>query len=124
GDRSRPDRDRPAPTQSRRQAAAGQQRATYPPGRSLRGAGGQGLTRRGARAAPVVVAGWHAGPMAIQIAQDPTADSLLEESDFALLVGMMLDQQYPMEHAFRGPAKIRERLGTFTVDGVAEADPD
>lgn len=62
--------------------------------------------------------------MAIQIAQDPTADSLLEESDFALLVGMMLDQQYPMEHAFRGPAKIRERLGTFTVDGVAEADPD
>ena len=30
---------------------------------------------------------------------------------FALLVGMMLDQQYPMEHAFRGPAKVLDRFG-------------
>ncbi|WP_110238620.1 HhH-GPD-type base excision DNA repair protein [Nocardioides gilvus] len=62
--------------------------------------------------------------MAIQIAQDPTADGLLQESSFALLVGMMLDQQYPMEHAFRGPAKIRERLGSFSVEAIAHADPE
>lgn len=31
--------------------------------------------------------------MAIQIAQDPAADQLLTESPFALLIGMMLDQQ-------------------------------
>ena len=40
----------------------------------------------------------------IRIAQDATADEVLTESPFALLMGMMLDQQYPMEHAFRGPA--------------------
>jgi len=62
--------------------------------------------------------------MAIQIAQDPAADALLESSDFALLVGMMLDQQYPMEHAFRGPAKIQSRLGSFTVEEVARANPE
>lgn len=62
--------------------------------------------------------------MTIQIAQDPAADSLLQESSFALLVGMMLDQQYPMEHAFRGPAKIQERLGSFSVEQIAHADPE
>lgn len=62
--------------------------------------------------------------MAIQICQDPAADALLSESDFALLVGMMLDQQYPMEHAFRGPAKIRDRMGSFAVEDVAHADPE
>lgn len=62
--------------------------------------------------------------MTIQIAQDPTADLLLQESSFALLVGMMLDQQYPMEHAFRGPAKLQERLGGFSVEEVAHADPE
>ncbi len=62
--------------------------------------------------------------MAIQICQDPAADALLSESDFALLVGMMLDQQYPMEHAFRGPAKLKERMGAFSVEEVAQADPE
>ena len=42
----------------------------------------------------------------LQIAQDVEADELLSSDPFALLVGMLLDQQYPMEHAFRGPAKI------------------
>lgn len=58
------------------------------------------------------------------IAQDPTADELLSEDPFALLIGMALDQQYPMEHAFRGGAKIRERLGTLDPAAVAEADPE
>lgn len=60
----------------------------------------------------------------IQIAQEPTADRVLSESPFALLVGMLLDQQYPMEHAFRGPAKILERFGSIDPRVVAEADPE
>lgn len=62
--------------------------------------------------------------MPIQICQEPAADALLESSDFALLIGMMLDQQYPMEHAFRGPEKIRTRLGSFEVDAVAHTAPE
>ena len=36
----------------------------------------------------------------LQLVQDPAADALLESNPFALLVGMLLDQQYPMEAAF------------------------
>ena len=35
----------------------------------------------------------------------------------------MLDQQYPMEHAFRGPAKVLERLGSMDPEAIAAADP-
>ena len=52
------------------------------------------------------------------------ADAVLDASPFALLAGMMLDQQYPMEHAFRGPAKVKERLGSFDPKTIADADPD
>ena len=45
------------------------------------------------------------------IAQDPTADALLSSDPLALLMGMLLDQQIPMEKAFCGPAVLRERLG-------------
>ena len=62
--------------------------------------------------------------MAFEIAQDPSADQVLDDSPFALLVGMMLDQQYPMEHAFRGPAKVLERFGTFDPAAIAAADPE
>lgn len=62
--------------------------------------------------------------MAIQIAQDPAADKVLEESPFALLAGMMLDQQFPMERAFAGPAKVLERFGTLEPAAIAAADPE
>lgn len=62
--------------------------------------------------------------MAFQIAQEPQADQVLSENPFALLAGMMLDQQYPMEHAFRGPAKVLERFGSFDPAAIAEADPE
>lgn len=62
--------------------------------------------------------------MALHIAQDDVADKVLEDSPFALLMGMMLDQQYPMEHAFRGPAKVLERFGSLDPRKIAEADPD
>ena len=60
----------------------------------------------------------------ITIAQDPEADALLASDPFALLVGMLLDQQYPMEHAFRGPAKIVGRFGTLDPAAIAAADPE
>ncbi|QJW37151.1 HhH-GPD-type base excision DNA repair protein [Cellulosimicrobium protaetiae] len=58
------------------------------------------------------------------ITGDPDADALLSDDAFALLVGMLLDQQYPMEHAFAGPRKIRDRLGSIDPRAVADADPD
>lgn len=61
---------------------------------------------------------------ALQITGDPAADKVLSEDPFALLVGMMLDQQYPMEHAFRGPAKVLERFGTLDPATIAAADPE
>jgi uncharacterized HhH-GPD family protein len=60
----------------------------------------------------------------VTIAQDPDADKVLASSPFALLTGMLLDQQYPMEHAFRGPHKILQRFGTIDPAAIAEADPD
>ncbi|MFW6774695.1 HhH-GPD-type base excision DNA repair protein [Nocardioides sp. CPCC 205120] len=62
--------------------------------------------------------------MAIQITGDAAADAVLESDPFALLVGMMLDQQYPMEHAFRGPAKVLDRFGTLDPARIAAADPE
>jgi uncharacterized HhH-GPD family protein len=60
----------------------------------------------------------------LTIAQDPTADRVLSEDPFALLVGMLLDQQYPMEHAFAGPSKILARFGSLDPGRIATADPD
>jgi uncharacterized HhH-GPD family protein len=62
--------------------------------------------------------------MGFHITGDPVADKVLDDSPFALLAGMMLDQQYPMEHAFRGPAKVVERVGTFEPSVLAAADPE
>ncbi|WP_193614913.1 HhH-GPD-type base excision DNA repair protein [Nocardioides lijunqiniae] len=62
--------------------------------------------------------------MAIHITGDDAADQVLTDSSFALLVGMMLDQQYPMEHAFRGPAKVLERFGSIEPEAIASADPE
>ena len=62
--------------------------------------------------------------MELTIAQDPDADKILSENPFALLTGMLLDQQYPMEHAFRGPAKILGRFGTIDPAAIAEAEPE
>ncbi|COW49765.1 base excision DNA repair protein%2C HhH-GPD family protein [Mycobacterium tuberculosis] len=45
----------------------------------------------------------------LQLVQEPAADALLNANPFALLVGMLLDQQVPMETAFAGPKKIADR---------------
>jgi 3-methyladenine DNA glycosylase/8-oxoguanine DNA glycosylase len=62
--------------------------------------------------------------MPLQIAQDPAADRVLSDHPFALLAGMLLDQQFPMEHAFRGPAKVLERFGSLEPARIAAADPE
>jgi uncharacterized HhH-GPD family protein len=60
----------------------------------------------------------------LQIAQEPAADQVLTDDPFALLTGMLLDQQFPMERAFAGPAKILDRFGTLDPAAVAGADPE
>ena len=62
--------------------------------------------------------------VSLTIAQDPAADRVLSQDPFGLLVGMLLDQQFPMERAFAGPAKVLERFGTLDPGVIAEADPE
>ena len=59
----------------------------------------------------------------IPITGDDDADRLLEEDPLALLLGMLLDQQVPMEWAFTGPSTLRSRLGHLDARKVA-AMPD
>lgn len=49
--------------------------------------------------------------MALHLTGDPAADDLLTRNPLALLIGMLLDQQVPMETAFSGPLKISQRMG-------------
>lgn len=60
----------------------------------------------------------------LRIAQDESADELLSSDPFALLLGMLLDQQFPMERAFAGPAKVKERFGTLEPAALADAEPE
>jgi uncharacterized HhH-GPD family protein len=62
----------------------------------------------------------------LHLSQDPEADELLGRSPLAALVGMLLDQQVPMEWAFKGPRTIADRLGADDLDAhdIAARDPD
>jgi uncharacterized HhH-GPD family protein len=64
--------------------------------------------------------------MALALTGEPAADALLDRDPFALLAGMLLDQQFPMERAFAGPQKIAERLGVDQLDPavIAAQDPE
>ena len=62
--------------------------------------------------------------MTLHLTGDAAADTLLSEDPFALLVGMLLDQQIAMETAFAGPAKIRDRIGTIDPATIAGYDAD
>lgn len=62
--------------------------------------------------------------MKLAITGDDRADAVLNSEPFAVLLGMLLDQQYPMEHAFRGPAKLLDRFGTLDPAKIAAADPE
>jgi uncharacterized HhH-GPD family protein len=60
----------------------------------------------------------------LHITGDAEADALLSSDPLALLIGMLLDQQVPMETAFAGPAKLRERLGHLDAGRIAAHDPE
>ncbi len=60
----------------------------------------------------------------LHLTGDAEADRLLSKDPFALLTGMLLDQQIAMEVAFSGPKKIAERMGGFDVRGIAEMDEE
>jgi uncharacterized HhH-GPD family protein len=51
------------------------------------------------------------------------ADELLAREPFALLMGFALDQQVPVQTAFSGPLKLKQRLGTLDPGKVAATDP-
>lgn len=62
--------------------------------------------------------------MALHITGDTAADALLTDNPLALLIGMLLDQQVPMETAFAGPLKIEQRTGATDAAAIAGMDPD
>ena len=62
--------------------------------------------------------------MGFHLANESAADQVLDEHPFAVLMGMMLDQQYGMEHAFRGGYKLLGRLGTLDPEAIASAEPE
>jgi uncharacterized HhH-GPD family protein len=47
----------------------------------------------------------------LPVTGDPEADKLLVDDPLALTIGMLLDQQVPMEWAFSGPLRLRDKLG-------------
>jgi uncharacterized HhH-GPD family protein len=55
---------------------------------------------------------------------DPAANELLETDPFALLIGMVLDQQVKMEKAFGGPYELKRRLGRLDAREIAAMDPE
>lgn len=62
--------------------------------------------------------------MPIVWTEDPAANQLLETDPFALLIGMVLDQQVKMEKAFGGPYELKRRLGHLDAREIARMDPE
>ena len=61
----------------------------------------------------------------LHLSQDPEADRLLSDDPLALLIGMVLDQQIPLEWAFSGPLRLKQRLGgTLDAAEIADTDPE
>ena len=61
----------------------------------------------------------------LAVTGDAAADRLLNENPLALMVGMLLDQQIPIEWAFASPAKLEQRLGEpLTAEAVVRRSVD
>ncbi|WP_448609285.1 HhH-GPD-type base excision DNA repair protein [Geodermatophilus sp. URMC 60] len=60
----------------------------------------------------------------LRLTQDTAADELLSRDPLALLLGMLLDQQFPMERAFSGPRLLADRMGVDTLSAADLADAD
>jgi len=62
-------------------------------------------------------------PQLLHFTGNDDADALLASDPFALLVGFALDQQVPVQTAFAGPLKLKQRLGTLDPGKIAATDP-
>ena len=62
-------------------------------------------------------------PAALHYTGNDEADALLGSEPLALLVGFALDQQVPVQTAFSGPWKLKQRLGTLDAREIARTDP-
>src|SRR5256885_2872980 len=62
-------------------------------------------------------------PDKLHFTGNDAADQLNAQDPFALLMGFALDQQVPVQTAFSGPLKLRERLGTLDAGRIASTDP-
>ena len=60
----------------------------------------------------------------LHLTGNPEADALLDANPFALVIGMLLDQQVPMETAFAGPKKLYDRIGGIDARQIADFDPE
>jgi len=61
----------------------------------------------------------------LTLAFNDEADTLLSENPFALLIGMLLDQQIPMERAFLAPHRLATRLnGPLTPATIVSYDQE
>jgi uncharacterized HhH-GPD family protein len=61
----------------------------------------------------------------LAVANDPAANELLNTDPLALLLGMLLDQQVPMEWAFLAPSKLKDRLGgTLDATEIVALGPE
>src|SRR5436309_3848809 len=63
-------------------------------------------------------------PTALYFTPDAGANRLLASEPLAVMIGMLLDQQVPMEWAFNAPALLKERLGGEPLDATAIAKMD
>jgi uncharacterized HhH-GPD family protein len=63
-------------------------------------------------------------PSALHFTGNAEADRLLAEDPLALLIGFALDQQVPVQTAFTGPLKLKQRLGTLDAEEIAALPPD
>ena len=63
--------------------------------------------------------------MPLALSQDPDADALLSRDPLALLIGMVLDQQIPLEKAFSSPYVLTQRLGhDLDAREIADHEPE
>ncbi len=53
---------------------------------------------------------------------DEDADRLLQADGNALLIGILLDQRIKAEMAFKGPLKMKQRLGHLDMRKIAKMD--
>jgi uncharacterized HhH-GPD family protein len=62
-------------------------------------------------------------PDALHFTGNQEADTLIAKEPLALLIGFALDQQVPVQTAFTGPLKLKQRLGTLDAKVIAGMDP-